>query len=66
MAHKCLGAYCMHPDHLYKEGGKAKHEPEFEERYGKKKGEHVYGAVVGEIYREQHHGRNWNQKRKKS
>ncbi len=38
-------------------------EKKFVEEYGMKKGEQVFGAVVGEKYREAH-GRNWNQKRK--
>ena len=42
----------MHSDHLYREGGKRKHEPEFEKRYGKKKGDRIYGAVVGKVKRE--------------
>ena len=40
-------------EHLYREGAKAKEEKSFEERYGKKKGEKVYGAVVGKVKREQ-------------
>lgn len=47
-------------DHLYKDGAKEKEEKEFEDRYGKKKGKEVYGAVVGKVYREQHGGKSWN------
>lgn len=52
--------------HLYKHGAKGKQERAFERRYGgKKKGDYVYGAVVGKVYRERHHGRNWNQRPKR-
>ena len=40
-------------EHLYKgKGTKAKQMRKFEKRYGKKKGDYVYGAVVGKIRRE--------------
>lgn len=38
--------------HLYKKGAKYKEEKMFEHRYGKKKGDYVYGAVVGKVKRE--------------
>ena len=47
--------------HLYKHGAKATQEPKFEREYGKKKGDYVYGAVVGAQYRKAHGGKNWNQ-----
>jgi hypothetical protein len=62
--------------HLYRgKGTPAREQKEFEERYpGEKRvdghevkrGDYVYGAVVGERYRANHHGRNWNQKRKRT
>ena len=40
---------------LYRgKGTKAREEREFEDRYGKKKGKQVYGAVVGKVYREKY------------
>lgn len=44
-------------EHLYS----SESERKFVEEYGPKKGEEVWGAVVGAVYREQHHGHNWNQ-----
>jgi len=42
-----------HPRHLYKgQGTEAREVLEFEERYGKRKGAYVYGAVVGKVKRE--------------
>ncbi len=38
--------------HLYRDGAKRSEEREFERRYGKKKGDYVYGAVVGKVKRE--------------
>ena len=38
--------------HLYRKGAKAREEKEFENRYGKNKGDYVYGAVVGKVKRE--------------
>jgi hypothetical protein len=38
--------------HLYRDGTKGPEEREFEDRYGKKKGKRVYGAVVGKVERE--------------
>ena len=38
--------------HLYKKGAKYRQKKKFEERYGKKKGDYVYGAVVGKVARE--------------
>jgi hypothetical protein len=38
--------------HLYKKGGKARNLPKFEKRYGKTKGQKVFGAVVGKVKRE--------------
>ncbi len=38
--------------HLYKNGAKNKEIKIFEKRYGKKKGDKIYGAVVGKIKRE--------------
>ena len=52
MAHLCTGPYCTHPSHLYRQGGKRKELPKFQERYGKEHGKYVYGAVVGKVYRE--------------
>lgn len=46
--------------HLYKKGAKRGELRKFENRYGKKKGKRVYGAVVGKVYRETHEGKNWN------
>lgn len=51
----------MSSGHLYKHGAKAAQLRKFERRYGKKKGREVYGKVVGKVYREQHHGRSWNE-----
>jgi len=38
--------------HLYRNGAKYKEIKIFEERYGKKKGDYIYGAVVGKVKRE--------------
>ena len=38
--------------HLYRDGAKSSDEREFEERYGKKNGKYIYGAVVGKVKRE--------------
>ena len=38
--------------HLYRNGAKYRERKKFEERYGKKKGDYVYGAVVGKVKRE--------------
>ena len=38
--------------HLYREGAEPKMKREFEARYGKKKGDYVYGATVGKVKRE--------------
>jgi len=38
--------------HLYREGAKSREKRKFEERYGKKKGDRIYGAVVGKVKRE--------------
>jgi len=38
--------------HLYRNGAKYKEIKIFEERYGKKKGDYIYGAVVGKLKRE--------------
>jgi len=38
--------------HLYRYGAKRKELRAFERRYGKRKGKHIYGAVVGKIKRE--------------
>lgn len=51
--------------HLYRDGAKRKEMRKFEDRYGKRKGKEVYGAVVGKTYRSRHGGRNWNQKKKR-
>ena len=37
--------------HIYRGGTKRKVRKEFERRYGKKKGERVYGATVGKLKR---------------
>ena len=37
--------------HLYKGSAKKKQKKIFEEEYGKKKGDYIYGAVVGKIKR---------------
>lgn len=51
----------MAKGHLYKgEGTPEREKHEFEERYGKEKGDRVYSAVVGKVYRERHGGKNWN------
>jgi hypothetical protein len=39
-------------NHLYKNGAKKEKEREFEKRYGKKRGDYVYGATVGKVRRE--------------
>lgn len=38
--------------HLYREGAEPGMRRQFEERYGKKKGDRVYGATVGKVKRE--------------
>lgn len=38
--------------HLYRRGAKYREEKKFEKRYGKKKGDYVYGAVVGKMFRQ--------------
>lgn len=38
--------------HLYRKGAKYREKKKFEERYGKKKGDYVYGAVVGKVKKE--------------
>lgn len=38
--------------HLYKMGAKYREKRLFEERYGKTKGDYVYGATVGKVRRE--------------
>lgn len=38
--------------HLYRDGAKNSEELKFENRYGKKKGKYIYGAVVGKVKRE--------------
>jgi len=38
--------------HLYRYGAKKEKEREFEERYGKKRGDYAYGATVGKVRRE--------------
>ena len=38
--------------HLYRNGAKYREKKKFEKRYGKKKGDYVYGAVVGKVKRE--------------
>jgi len=40
--------------HLYRNGAKYREIKIFEDRYGKKKGDYIYGAVVGKIKRERH------------
>ncbi len=37
--------------HLYRNGAKRGELKKFQEHYGKKKGEYVYGATVGEVKR---------------
>ena len=41
-----------HDRHLYTHGAEPREMREFEERYGKKKGDYVYGATVGKVKRE--------------
>jgi hypothetical protein len=53
--------FALSSGHLYRRGAKRAQERKFEARYGKKKGKRVYGAVVGKVYRETHHGHNWNE-----
>jgi hypothetical protein len=46
--------------HLYRNGAKYKEKKKFEQEYGMKKGDYVYGAVVGKVKREREakaHGR---------
>jgi hypothetical protein len=38
--------------HLYRDGAKYSEKKKFEKRYGKKKGDYVYGAVIGKVKRE--------------
>ena len=38
--------------HLYREGAEKKEKKEFEEKYGKKKGDYIYGATVGKVKKE--------------
>jgi len=38
--------------HLYRYGAKKEKEREFEKRYGKKRGDYIYGATVGKVRRE--------------
>lgn len=38
--------------HLYRNGAKGRERRKFEKKYGKKKGDYVYGAVVGKVKRE--------------
>ncbi len=38
--------------HLYRDGAEPRAKREFEARYGKKKGDYVYGATVGKVKRE--------------
>jgi hypothetical protein len=38
--------------HLYRHGAKGSQKRKFEARYGKMKGDYVYGAVVGKVKRE--------------
>jgi len=38
--------------HLYQYGAKKEKEREFERRYGKKRGDYIYGATVGKVRRE--------------
>ena len=39
--------------HLYRNGAESIEKRKFEREYGKKKGDYVYGAVVGKVRREQ-------------
>jgi hypothetical protein len=49
-----LGSWIQKPEgHLYRNGAESFERKKFEKRYGKKKGDHVYGAVVGKVKREQ-------------
>ncbi len=38
--------------HLYRNRAKYREKKKFEKRYGKKKGDYVYGATVGKVHRE--------------
>ena len=38
--------------HLYRNGAKYNEKKKFEKKYGKKKGDYIYGAVVGKVKRE--------------
>jgi hypothetical protein len=42
--------------HLYRNGAKYGERKKFEAEYGKKKGDYVYGAVVGKVRRERGSG----------
>jgi len=44
--------------HLYRNGAKYREIKIFESRYGKKKGDYIYGAVVGKIKRERERKRH--------
>jgi len=44
--------------HIYRNGAKYREIKIFEERYGKKKGDYIYGAVVGKLKRERKIKRN--------
>ena len=41
-----------HPFHLYRNGAKYREQKKFEKEYGKKKGDYIYGAIVGKVRRE--------------
>jgi hypothetical protein len=39
-------------NHLYKNGAKNRKKREFEQKYGKVRGDYIYGATVGKVRRE--------------
>jgi hypothetical protein len=41
-----------HSSHLYRNGAKYREQKKFEKEYGKKKGDYIYGAIVGKVRRE--------------
>lgn len=51
-AHKHGTRHSRSGGHLYTHGAKGREERKFEQRYGKKKGDYVYGATVGKVKRE--------------
>ena len=51
MKRRTVGFYRKN-GHLYRNGAKDRERKKFEREYGKRKGDYVYGAVVGKVRRE--------------